>query len=222
RHTRPRSGASPAMDKQRSGEPSLLPAKRVRWDDSVLPDRTNTSGTASSNKAPPAPPSCCANDAIRLCSAIGRKTAGADEKEGVNEDEGCRPDFTHQLFEEERIEGFEDGAVSIRILYTPTSLDFLVKIQTSDNDASRTTTAILSGLSKALPPENFTTDERKFYEELERTRRDFKPPGARVYEYSKGGTTFSVYKATGEDPGACEYHARAQCLAPWFIESEEG
>lgn len=72
RHTRPRSGASPAMDKQRSGEPSFLPAKRVRWDDSVLPDRTNTSGTASSNKAPPAPPSCSANDAIRLCSGKKR------------------------------------------------------------------------------------------------------------------------------------------------------
>ncbi|CAM9207078.1 unnamed protein product [Ectocarpus sp. 6 AP-2014] len=208
------------MDKQCSGEPGLLPAKRVRWDDSVLPDRTNTSGTASSNKAPPAPPSCSANGAIRICSAIGRKTAGADEKEEVNEDVGYRPDFTHQLFEEERIEGFEDGAVSIRIFYTPTSLDFLVKIQTSENDASRTT-AILSGLSKALPPENFTTDERKFYEELEGRRRDFKPPGARVYEYSRGGTTFSVYKATGEDPGVCEYHARAQCLAPWFIETAD-
>ncbi|CAM9355985.1 unnamed protein product [Ectocarpus fasciculatus] len=214
------------MDEQRGDEPSLLPAKRVRWDDSVLPHRTNTPGTAtatatcSSNKAPPVPPSCSANDAIRLCSAIGRKTAGAEEKEGVDVDEGCRPDFTHQLFDEERIEGFEDGGVSIRIFYTPTSLDFLVKIQTSENDASRTT-AVLSGLSKALPPENFTTDELKFYEELEGRRRDFKPPGARVYEYSREGTTFSVYKATGEDLGACEYHARAQCLAPWFIETAD-
>lgn len=73
RHISPRSGASPAMDEQRGDEPSLLPAKRVRWDDSVLPHRTNTPGTAtatatcSSNKAPPAPPSCSANDAIRVC-----------------------------------------------------------------------------------------------------------------------------------------------------------
>lgn len=72
RHARPTSGASPAMDKQRSGEPCLLPAKRVRWDDSVLPDLTNTSRTASSNKAPPAPPSCSANDAIRLCRGKNR------------------------------------------------------------------------------------------------------------------------------------------------------
>lgn len=70
-------------------------------------------------------------------AAIGRKAAGVEEKAEVNEDEGCRPDFTHQLFDEERIEGFEDGAVSIRIFYTPTSLDFLVKIKTSENDASR-------------------------------------------------------------------------------------
>lgn len=41
-----------------------------------------------------------------------------------------------------------------------------------------------------------------------------------MFEYKRGATTFSVYRATGEDPGACEYHARAQCLAPWFIEGE--
>lgn len=48
----------------------------------------------------------------------------------------------------------------------------------------------------------------------------FKPPGTRVYEYKRGARTFSVYRATGEDPGVCEYHDRAQCLAPWFIEGE--
>ena len=41
-----------------------------------------------------------------------------------------------------------------------------------------------------------------------------------MFEYKRGVTTFSVYRATGEDPGAGEYHARAQCLAPWFIEGE--
>lgn len=50
--------------------------------------------------------------------------------------------------------------------------------------------------------------------------QDFKPPGTRVYEYKRGARTFSVYRATGEDPGVCEYHDRAQCLAPWFIEGE--
>ena len=46
------------------------------------------------------------------------------------------------------------------------------------------------------------------------------PPGTRVHEYKKNSKTFSVYRATGEDPGAREYHGRAQCLAPWFIECE--
>lgn len=50
------------------------------------------------------------------------------------------------------------------------------------------------------------------------TRQGFKPPGARVHEYKRRAKTFSVYRATGEDPGACEYHGRAQCLAPWLIE----
>ena len=41
-----------------------------------------------------------------------------------------------------------------------------------------------------------------------------------MHEYNRGQKTFSVYRATGEDPGACEYHERAQCFAPWFIEGE--
>lgn len=51
--------------------------------------------------------------------------------------QGSRPDFTHQLFDGERIEGYEDGEVAISLQYTATSLHWLVKIQTPDNDATR-------------------------------------------------------------------------------------
>lgn len=62
---------------------------------------------------------------------------GEGDKEERRHGEEFRPDFTHQLFEEERVEGFEEGELKIRVLYTPTSLDFLVKIQTGDNDDTR-------------------------------------------------------------------------------------
>lgn len=48
-----------------------------------------------------------------------------------------KPEFTHQLFDKERIEGYADGEVTIRVLYSATSLHFLVKINTSDADATR-------------------------------------------------------------------------------------
>lgn len=67
------------------------------------------------------------------------KAGDGNKEERSREEEGFRPDFTHQLFEEERIEGFEEEELSIRVLYTPTSLDFLVKIQTDDNDDARYT-----------------------------------------------------------------------------------
>lgn len=41
-----------------------------------------------------------------------------------------------------------------------------------------------------------------------------------MHEYERGKKTFAVYHTMGEDPGAHEYHDRAQSLAPWFIESE--
>lgn len=53
-----------------------------------------------------------------------------------------------------------------------------------------------------------------------RFRQEFKPPGRRVHEYRRGTKSFAVYRATGEDSGACDYHDRAQSLAPWFIERE--
>eukprot|EP00752_Nemacystus_decipiens_P005203 g4722.t1 len=196
-------------------------SKRVRWDDSVPADVPQAVQTAES-APPPVPPkaevrSCQANDAIRL-SSVG-ENGDANREEGSHED-GFRPDFTHQLFEEERIEGFEEGELTIRVLYTPTSLDFLVKIQTDDSDDARVGD-VMSRLSKALPPDNYTTDEPSFYQQLETRQRGFNPPGARVHGYNRGQKTFSVYRATGEDPGACEYHERAQCLAPWFIEAAD-
>lgn len=66
---------------------------------------------------------------------VGKDGEGNKEERG--HEEAFRPDFTHQLFEEERIEGFEEGELSIRVLYTPTSLDFLVKMQTGNNDDAR-------------------------------------------------------------------------------------
>lgn len=62
-----------------------------------------------------------------------------NKKRDVCDREGFRPEFTHQLFDEERIEGFKEGDISIRVVYTSTSLDFLVKIQTRDTGASRYT-----------------------------------------------------------------------------------
>lgn len=57
-------------------------------------------------------------------------------KEG-NKRKGYKPDFTHQLFDEERIEGYEDGQVTIQVLYAAASLHFLVKIETEPTDTSR-------------------------------------------------------------------------------------
>ena len=50
---------------------------------------------------------------------------------------GFQPTFTHQLFDDEKIEGYSDGDVKIRLLYVATSLHFLVKISTSDKDAAK-------------------------------------------------------------------------------------
>lgn len=57
---------------------------------------------------------------------------------GTRAREGFRPEFTHQVFDDERIQGYGDeGDVAIQIVYSATSLHFLVKIETRDKDSSR-------------------------------------------------------------------------------------
>lgn len=70
--------------------------------------------------------------AVRTATDLSPKSAASELGR-----EGFRPDFTHQLFDEERLEGYEDGDVTIELLHTATSLHWLVKVRTSDNDATR-------------------------------------------------------------------------------------
>lgn len=53
------------------------------------------------------------------------------------EEDGYRPPFTHQFFDDERIMGYTDGSVTIRVVYLATSLDVLVEIKMSDDDPTR-------------------------------------------------------------------------------------
>lgn len=68
------------------------------------------------------------NQTAKSDSSGDKENCGREHRD---REEGFRPDFTHQLFDEERIEGFQEGQLKIRVLYTAASLDFLVKIETS-------------------------------------------------------------------------------------------
>ena len=83
-------------------------------------------------------PSSPSNESAATTAAGKTGENGDGNTEESSREEGWfRPDFTHQLFEEERIEGFKEGELTIRVLYTPASLDFLVKIQTGNTDDAR-------------------------------------------------------------------------------------
>lgn len=67
-------------------------------------------------------------------SAAAELSAAASEKD--IRVEGFRPEFTHQLFDAERIEGYEEGEITIRVHYSATSLHFLVEIETRDDSGA--------------------------------------------------------------------------------------
>lgn len=72
-----------------------------------------------------------------MSSASGIPSTKLPDKDSSGAVKGYRPDFTHQLFDEERIDGYQDGGLRIHILYTATSLDFLVKIVVGESEPAR-------------------------------------------------------------------------------------
>lgn len=74
--------------------------------------------------------------------------AGAEQLEAGNE---YKPEFTHQVFDGERIMGYAEGEVTIRIRYTRTSLHFLVEINTCDNNTARYVLEATGGQHTNLP-----------------------------------------------------------------------
>lgn len=72
---------------------------------------------------------------LNLCAAVRSVKDLSPTWPGKDLDQwGFRPDFTHQLFDEERIVGYREGDVAVHLVYTAASLHFLVKIRTSDGD----------------------------------------------------------------------------------------
>ncbi|CAM9424298.1 unnamed protein product, partial [Choristocarpus tenellus] len=129
------------------------------------------------------------------------------------------PEFTHQLFDEECIKGYEEGEVAIQVVLGGVSLACLVKIDIQGNKSTNCREDIMSQLSNGLP-EGYTSDKKEFEAQLGK-EKEFEFPGQKIHEYARGGTTFFVHRATGNHKGACEYHAQAERLAIWYIETAD-
>jgi hypothetical protein len=163
----------------------------------------------------------------------------------------CSPEFTHQVFERERIDGLtqpQDAKISVNVCCS--DLSTFVGFHPSITAEEQKT--LLSSLEKTLPNDYQVTDSYSFEShapittapatKLRRTQSDplqqklqglqHSPPGHCVHTFTvnvhdkESNTsrleTYEVWLATHHDKGAAKLLSRAEKLAIWFIETADG
>ncbi|EMD34394.1 hypothetical protein CERSUDRAFT_117259 [Gelatoporia subvermispora B] len=159
--------------------------------------------------------------------------------------EGFHPTFTYPIFgEDEKIYGYQ--GLTIDLKFASGSLAQLLSISYSERLPSSTAVDDIEGaLSKHIPP-GYDTDPEAFAARVEADALSFKPPGERIYSYSRparrrgwpptkgkdkasgSGTLldddeddiveFEVYHSTWDTPEFREYHRRMQLFVLLYIE----
>ncbi|THV07996.1 histone acetyltransferase type B catalytic subunit [Dendrothele bispora CBS 962.96] len=175
------------------------------------------------------------------CFTISMVRAQGDQK-ALAEDESYEfnPAFTYPIFgEEEKIYGYNGLTIDLRFAsgslrqYLSVKWDEKLKADTVD-DAEKTLCEFI--------PSDIERDEEAFKTHVEQDATTFKPPGEKMYSYTrrspaakgkgKGITpaadldpesedtlVFEVYHATWETPGFREYHRRMQLFILLYIEA---
>eukprot|EP01132_Coremiostelium_polycephalum_P000382 gene382-480_t len=130
------------------------------------------------------------------------------------------PDFNHQIFKDDKIEGFEP--LRLNIYMGAGSLYTLIDTNYSSNTKNITNVEkeLLKVLSKSDPP---TTSKDAFKKYIEENEKQFKPPGKIVCEYNfttREGEekSYEIYFGRITDDYVLRYHERLQPFVLWFID----
>ena len=153
-----------------------------------------------------APRSRRANDVMQL-------VFGVDQCE-----EPFRPPYTHQIFENEMLHGY-DNSLQVILSFAPCSLRLLINIHYEF--AAQEHTDILGKLSEKLEPGSYFTDQQSF-DKAEAQERFELPKGLEQHsEYSAGDRHFVLYhcKELAADPKLRAWHKRMQFIMYLNIEN---
>jgi hypothetical protein len=164
----------------------------------------------------------------------------------------CAPDFTHQVFEHERIDFLscpQQARISINVCTSDLStfvgfhecvtyderqklLALLGKTLPSDYGVLDTYAPVMPtppGNNGLQPHKLRRTQSDPFQAKLNGQTSSLKPPGTCIHSFSvvtnaqtRKTEHYEVYLATAQDKGAAKLLARAEKLAIWFIETADG
>ncbi|OCH85215.1 histone acetyltransferase type B [Obba rivulosa] len=184
-----------------------------------------------------------ANEALRLSLVrTPEDKAALSTREAY---EGFHPTFTYPIFgEDEKIYGYKGLTTDLK--FASGSLAQLLTISYSERlPPSAAVDDVEGTLSQFIPP-GYDTDPKAFAARVEADAISFKPPGERIYSYSRPArqrgwapskgkdrasepgslendeeedvVEFEVYHSTWSTPGFREYHRRMQLFVLLYIE----
>ena len=121
----------------------------------------------------------------------------------------CNPEFTHQLFPDQKLQLVKPlrSKISIKI-----SCSNLLHALSIEGDTSRDTEYLSRRISPAIP--NCDTV-------LEPFCNNRSPPGRVISSFTKVGEEYLLFNANHRDEGTCELLSRAEKIAMWFIETAD-
>jgi len=159
---------------------------------------------------------CRANDVINLKLVNFRNDL-------ENSSKIFRPEFTHQIFPNEKIIGYK--GLQINLYYSAGSLTSYLNIIFKEK-ASFEGDDIQKNLDEYFPKEIIhqpLTNIDEFIKIMETDRENFSPIGEQVHSYTRNGfndndTTYEIYKGYFSDLKVKAFHERIQMFILWFID----
>ena len=187
----------------------ISPTKRIKLNDQAItvPDKDDFEVDDQSKVF------CRANDIIRLIFLHDFDTTHE-----------MIPTFTHQLFENERINFISNPSnVKVEIIIQCRDLVHAVHVLGCKSNEKE---LLIQGLKHAIPneseyyyDENYSTEVIKVSQYLENTTL---PSGKLLHQFSnKNNEKFEIYLANNKDYGTTELLRRCEKLAMWFIETAD-
>eukprot|EP01032_Pedospumella_encystans_P021719 gene21719-24627_t len=135
-----------------------------------------------------------------------------------------KPDFTHQLFDNETVQLSVDVNINPCIKIAVDCFDLSHTVTYPATLSEKDLETLSAGINKALP-EGCTGITNN----ADTTRKDSPaeglgksmPPGSLIHQFSVGTVQYEIYLATAKDSGASELLHRAEKVAMWYIETAD-
>eukprot|EP01032_Pedospumella_encystans_P021759 gene21759-24675_t len=135
-----------------------------------------------------------------------------------------KPDFTHQLFENETVQLSVDVNIIPCIKIAVDCFDLSHTVTYPSTLSEKDVESLSAGIRKALPEGCTGTTKNADTTRIDSPAEGLgksMPPGSLIHQFSVGTGQYEIYLATAKDSGASGLLHRAEKVAMWYIETAD-